>query len=91
MRKVVSMTPSAPQVPALAHQPPLASPFLGAWQLWRSEIAQSRKLGFQRGGWMWMRSRAASLEGGRERGDDNLPTGWGCRQFASSCSKRKHV
>lgn len=26
---------------------------------------------------MWMRSRAASLEGGRERGDDNLPTGWG--------------
>jgi len=39
---------------------------------------------------MWMRSRAA-LDGGGERGEKNLPDGWGCEWFASSRSKRKHV
>lgn len=40
---------------------------LAAW-LRRSEIAQSRKLCFQRGGWMWMRSRAALDGEGGEGG-----------------------
>lgn len=74
------------QPPALPQQP--ARP----WQLGSlaPEVRNSRKLCFQRGEWMWMRSRAV-LDGGRERGAENLPDGWGCGWIASSCSKRKHV